>query len=135
VSAGYSVVRNGTVVTPTESTADGIVVVQGGAIGAVGRRGEVEEPPNTEVLDAGGYFITPGLVDIHVHASHGADVLDATPEALEEMGFGYMAPDQVPDYVRTRMREEPEFTLGVLRNCVDVLAVYRPTRGHDNGLV
>ena len=29
------------------------------------------------------YHIIPGMIDMHVHGSHGADVMDATPEALQ----------------------------------------------------
>lgn len=56
-------------------------------------------------------------------------------DVVEAMGFGYMEPDQVPDYVQTQMRKQPALTLGVLRNCVDVLPLYRPTAGDDDGLV
>jgi N-acetylglucosamine-6-phosphate deacetylase len=35
-----------------------------------------------EVLDAQGCVLSPGLIDVHVQGAGGADVLDATPEAL-----------------------------------------------------
>jgi N-acetylglucosamine-6-phosphate deacetylase len=35
------------------------------------------------VLDAGGRTVAPGLIDVHIQGAGGADVLDATPEALE----------------------------------------------------
>jgi N-acetylglucosamine-6-phosphate deacetylase len=37
------------------------------------------------VLDAGGRILAPGLIDVHIQGAGGADVLDATPEALEKM--------------------------------------------------
>jgi len=36
-----------------------------------------------EVLDAQGRIVAPGLIDVHIQGAAGADVLDATPEALE----------------------------------------------------
>ncbi len=36
-----------------------------------------------EVIDANGNYVSPGFIDIHIHGSGGADVMDATPEALE----------------------------------------------------
>lgn len=35
-----------------------------------------------QVLDAGGRLLAPGLIDVHIQGAGGADVLDATPEAL-----------------------------------------------------
>jgi N-acetylglucosamine-6-phosphate deacetylase len=36
-----------------------------------------------ECIDANGAYVSAGFVDIHIHGSGGADVMDATPEALE----------------------------------------------------
>jgi len=35
------------------------------------------------LLDAGGGYIGPGFVDLHVHGGAGADFMDATPEAVQ----------------------------------------------------
>jgi N-acetylglucosamine-6-phosphate deacetylase len=36
-----------------------------------------------EVIDANGNYVSPGFIDLHIHGSGGADVMDATPESLE----------------------------------------------------
>ena len=36
-----------------------------------------------QVIDAGGRTVAPGFIDVHIQGAGGADVLDATPEALE----------------------------------------------------
>jgi N-acetylglucosamine-6-phosphate deacetylase len=36
-----------------------------------------------EIIDAEGAYVSAGFIDIHIHGSGGADVMDATPEALE----------------------------------------------------
>lgn len=82
---GYKVISNGTVVTPYDEFRGGVVVIEGSRILDVGRRGDVVVPPGAETIDAGGANIVPGLIDIHVHGSNGADVMDATPGALETM--------------------------------------------------
>jgi imidazolonepropionase-like amidohydrolase len=46
---------------------DGVVLVAGDRIVAVGRRGEVEVPPGTPTLDTAGMSVLPGLMDMHVH--------------------------------------------------------------------
>ena len=86
----HIVVRNGTLLTPQDEIRDGVVVVQGSRILDVGQRGQVQEPPNPTVIDAGGQYIVPGLIDIHVHGSKGADVLDATRTALETMSVFFV---------------------------------------------
>ncbi len=40
-------------------------------------------PVSTEIIDAKGAYLSPGFIDIHVHGSGGADVMDATPQALQ----------------------------------------------------
>jgi len=36
-----------------------------------------------KVIDAQGNYLSPGFIDIHIHGSGGADVMDATPKALQ----------------------------------------------------
>lgn len=55
---------------------DGVVVVRGESIAAVGKRGEVAIPAGARIVDAGGKTLLPGFVDVHAHAAHfGAGVV------------------------------------------------------------
>jgi len=36
-----------------------------------------------EIIDARGAYVSAGFIDLHIHGSGGADVMDATPEALD----------------------------------------------------
>ena len=38
---------------------------------------------NVEVIDANENYVSAGFIDLHIHGSGGADVMDASPEALE----------------------------------------------------
>ena len=38
-----------------------------------------------EVLDAGGLYVSPGLIDVHIHGYGGADVSDGDPEGVRRM--------------------------------------------------
>jgi len=38
-----------------------------------------------ELIDAKGAYVSAGFIDMHVHGSGGADVMDATPQALETL--------------------------------------------------
>ncbi|MEA3491640.1 MAG: N-acetylglucosamine-6-phosphate deacetylase [Campylobacterota bacterium] len=40
-------------------------------------------PDQCEIIDAKGSYVSAGFVDMHIHGSGGADVMDATPQALE----------------------------------------------------
>ncbi|HKZ02209.1 MAG TPA: amidohydrolase family protein [Pyrinomonadaceae bacterium] len=46
---------------------NGVVVIEGGKIKAVGRQGKVTKPPGARVVSAHGKYILPGLIDMHVH--------------------------------------------------------------------
>ena len=37
------------------------------------------------IIDAKGAYVSAGFIDLHIHGSGGADVMDATPEALETL--------------------------------------------------
>jgi imidazolonepropionase-like amidohydrolase len=55
-------------VSPTEEPIrDGVVLVQGSRIAAVGKRSAVKIPPTAEVLDCAGLTITAGFWNSHVH--------------------------------------------------------------------
>ncbi len=46
---------------------DGVVVVNGNRITAVGQRDEVSIPSNARFVDATGMTVIPGLIDVHAH--------------------------------------------------------------------
>ncbi|HLS83677.1 MAG TPA: amidohydrolase, partial [Arenimonas sp.] len=49
---------------------DGVVLVRGERIVAVGRRGEVAIPAGSREIDITGKTVFPGIVDVHAHAAH-----------------------------------------------------------------
>jgi len=64
---------------------DGVVVIEGDRIAAVGARGDVEVPAGAETLDVSGKTVIPGLVDVHWHGAHGA------AEIEPEQNWNYFA--------------------------------------------
>jgi imidazolonepropionase-like amidohydrolase/Tol biopolymer transport system component len=54
---------------------DGVILVEGNRIRAVGRRGEVTIPADARTVDVAGKTIIPGLIDGHAHGSQGEDDL------------------------------------------------------------
>jgi N-acetylglucosamine-6-phosphate deacetylase len=74
---------NGRLLLPDRVIDDGAVVTRGGRISAVGRRAAFAVPKPAVTVDAGGGFIAPGFVDIHVHGGDGADYMDGTAQAVK----------------------------------------------------
>jgi N-acetylglucosamine-6-phosphate deacetylase len=73
---------NGTLVLPDRLVADGAVQVRDGRIAAVGPAAGLPRWSGP-VADAGGAYIAPGYIDMHVHGGDGADFMDGTAEAFE----------------------------------------------------
>lgn len=57
------------------------VLIEDGIIGRVGQIDSAARCDN--ILDAKGRTIAPGFIDVHIQGAGGADILDATPEALK----------------------------------------------------
>ncbi len=54
-------------VTGAPSKSDMTVIVTGNQISAIGKTGKVRVPKNSQIIDATGKFLIPGLWDMHVH--------------------------------------------------------------------
>jgi imidazolonepropionase-like amidohydrolase len=57
---------------------NGVVLVRGSRIAAVGRAGEVDVPRDARVFDLAGKTIVPGFVDVHAHGGMAQD--EITPQ-------------------------------------------------------
>lgn len=68
----------------------GVIVVKEGIIAAIGGK-ETAIPDNAEVIDVAGKYITPGLVDAHMHFSQ-TGFFDGRPDVLDiRDSIGYVA--------------------------------------------
>ncbi len=66
---------------------DGVVLLEGDKIAAVFRAGEQCLPGGVEIFDYGDFYITPGLIDVHVHGAMGKDVMDGSVKSLREIAI------------------------------------------------
>ncbi len=66
---GTAVLRGARLVTMQgdEVIEDGVIVVEGNRIAAVGAEGEVDVPEGAEAFDLAGATVVPGFVDVHAH--------------------------------------------------------------------
>lgn len=76
---------NGTVYTPTRLIPDGVVLIDGNKILAVGNASQVSLPEGVERVDARQNIICPGFVDMHLHGGDGGDATDGTVEAVRTL--------------------------------------------------
>ena len=51
--------------------------------GTITQIGQINPPTGCNTLDAQDRIVAPGFIDVHIQGAGGADVLDATPEALK----------------------------------------------------
>src|SRR5881275_2927081 len=59
------VIRNANIMTVTHGNIKGSIVVTNGKITAVGEK--VMEPNGATIIDAGGQYVMPGIIDCHSH--------------------------------------------------------------------
>ena len=78
------IIKNGTIINPARRQHEtGDVVIKNGRILSVG--GTAEDDPAAVVYDAAGCFVTPGLIDMHVH------LREPGQEAKEDIHTGTQA--------------------------------------------
>jgi len=105
------VIHNGTVITPYREIPDGTVVIENGKITGI-HAGPVAVA-GAEKIDAGGNYISPGFIDIHIHGGGGADFMDGTVDAflrIAETHARYGTTSMVP----TTLTAEKEDLLNTL---------------------
>ncbi len=74
---------NASVVLENSMLYDGVILVSDGKISAVGKAIDIEIPEGAEIIDAGGAYVGPGFVDIHVHGGGGYNTYE-NPKAAAE---------------------------------------------------
>lgn len=78
-------IAGGRIITPDGSIDDGAVLIQAGRIACVGPSEPMCQLEVDRTIDASGCIVAPGYIDMHIHGAAGADVMDASREALSTM--------------------------------------------------
>lgn len=77
-------IKNAVVMTVTHGNIkNGSIYVKGGKIAAVGEN--ISAPADVPVVDAGGKYVTPGIIDSHSHIALDDDVNEATSPVTPQM--------------------------------------------------
>ncbi len=85
-----TLIVNGKILSPAPLPWGYAILIEDGRIAAVAPGAHVvgasrDFPADLPRLDAGGHWVVPGLIDIHVHGGSGSDTMDADPQALPNM--------------------------------------------------
>lgn len=75
-----TVILNGRLITPHRILEHGSILIENGKIIAVSDQNL--SSTGCTVIDAAGYYISPGFIDIHIHGGGGHDFMDGTVEAF-----------------------------------------------------
>ncbi len=89
-------VSNGIILTPDQQIDGGSVIVDHEKILGIEKGNAV----GTTNIDARGYYVIPGLIDIHIHGANGFDTMDASAQAIQEIGR-FVARHGVTSYLPT----------------------------------
>ncbi len=73
-------------------------------------------PQNAEIIDANGGYISPGLIDLHIHGYLGKDVCDASEESIRTISGGLVA-NGVTGYLPTTMTVDMQVIKKALEIC------------------
>lgn len=78
-------VIKGNLILPDRVIKEGSLVIEGGLIKEVRGAGPGSELPSADVHDYSGYWVSPGLVDVHLHGALGHEVMDAEVAGLKKI--------------------------------------------------
>ncbi len=101
-----------TLQTPEATLPNHNLLIENGKIAALSARPFETDAPS---LDARGYTLIPGLIDIHTHGGDGADTMDATPEAIQTISR-FLARHGVTSYLPTTITASAEATRKAIAN-------------------
>lgn len=75
----------------------------------------LSDSDDVKVIDAKGAYVSAGFIDLHIHGSGGADVMDATPQALETLSCALL-PTGTTSFLATTMTMSTEDIDKALQN-------------------
>lgn len=79
-----------------------------------------EVPNECEIIDAKGKFVTPGLIDIHIHGNMGKDTMDGSEESLTTIAKS-IARHGVTSFLPTTMTMDEELINNALKSIKDCM--------------
>lgn len=98
---------NTTVYTEDEVIKNGTLLIKNEQIKYIYRQKPEQLPEGTRIIDGTGYNVIPGFIDGHIHGAAGADVMDATEQALDTMA-AVLPEEGTTSFLATTITQAPE---------------------------
>lgn len=108
---------NGKIIKENEILENKVIVFNDKIIGLYDR-----VPKGADVIDAKGMYVSPGLIDIHVHGSCNCDVMDKSVDAIKTIGNG-IKENGVTSFLPTTMtmsKEDIHEALNTIRESMNI---------------
>jgi N-acetylglucosamine-6-phosphate deacetylase len=118
--------RNASVVLPDRELVGGSVLVLGGKIVSIFSAEVTPRASSVAEIDLEGATLLPGFIDVHIHGAVGVDVMEATPQGLQQVSQ-YLASQGVTGWLPTLVPGSDTNYAGV------AAAVSEAMRGLDGG--
>ena len=92
--------------------------------------GEDEIPAEAKVIDAEGGYVSPGLIELHIHGYLGRDVCDASEESMRIISKGLLE-NGVTGYLPTTMTVD----MSVIKGAIDVCRLLMKEENFDGSAI
>ena len=106
-------IKNGKIIL-TDRILKGYALLYSDKIEGILPEGQI--PAEAEVIDALGGYVSPGLIDMHIHGYLGKDVCDGEEESIRTISKGLLA-NGVTGYLPTTMTEDMSVICKALECC------------------
>ena len=106
-------IKNGKIIL-TDRILEGYALLYSDKIEGILPEGQI--PAEAEVIDALGGYVSPGLIDMHIHGYLGKDVCDGEEESIRTISKGLLA-NGVTGYLPTTMTEDMSVICKALECC------------------
>lgn len=118
-------VWGGTIVTPECAVENGLLLTADGRITYAGSAEHAEPEVSSTLIDAAGKMVLPGLIDTHVHGSHGDDVMHSGAEGIRRISRAQLRYGTT-SYLPSTISAHHGDLLRALEECVEAEAQTEP---------
>lgn len=100
-------IKNAKIILENEEVI-GNIFIEHGKLGAIYKKEEQANnlPESVQIIDANQLIAIPGFIDGHIHGANGADMMDATEEALDAMA-SFLPKEGTTSFLATTITQSP----------------------------
>lgn len=118
-------IKNAKVFTEDKVILNGFMLLEDGKIETIDTNEITQLPENVTIIDGANLNAIPGFIDGHIHGANGADVMDATEEALDTMA-AVLPYEGTTSFLATTITQSPDN----ISKALDNVANYKVKSGH-----